>query len=280
MTKSRYDVVVAAGRTMLHVPFALGGIAVFHSIPSAMLGGSELDLDACLLAKIFSGQITDWSDSEIRANNPGLTASGKIKVVRRKNGSSSTTGFTEYLNKKCPASWAVSNGCGSTGCATGSTIIWPTDFAIAEGSSGMSAYLQANDFAIGYIDAGHGHDAGLSEVALLNRDGKYLTTRQADIGAAAVQALAPPSVLPENATADFSAVNLYDLPGVDTWPSARTWRPREGAGGRGRALSRCTPLFGRALPAPAAAWTGLSACAHMLPRRLPARAYASSAQSR
>jgi len=218
MTKSRYDVVVAAGRTMLHVPFALGGIAVFHSIPSAMLGGSELDLDACLLAKIFSGQITDWSDSEIRANNPGLTASGKIKVVRRKNGSSSTTGFTEYLNKKCPASWAVSNGCGSTGCATGSTIIWPTDFAIAEGSSGMSAYLQANDFAIGYIDAGHGHDAGLSEVALLNRDGKYLTTRQADIGAAAVQALAPPSVLPENATADFSAVNLYDLPGVDTWP--------------------------------------------------------------
>ena len=46
-----------------------------------------------------------------------------------------------------------------------------------------------------------------------------MTTLNADIGAAGEQALsASPSVLPTSASADFSAVNLYDLPGPTTWP--------------------------------------------------------------
>ena len=220
MTKSRYETVVGANRTMLHVPFALGGIGVFHSVPTDMLGGAALDLTACVLAKIFSRQIKTWDHPDIKALNPKLTATAEIKVVHRKHGSSSTTGFTEYLSMKCSEAWSANSGCGTSGCSTGSSIVWPSDTAVAEGSGGMAAYIQTTDFAIGYIDAGHGHDSGLSEVALQNKDGKYLTTKQADIGAAAVQGLAAtPSVLPENSTSDFSAVNLYDLPGPDTWPS-------------------------------------------------------------
>ena len=69
------------------------------------------------------------------------------------------------------------------------------------------------------VDAGHGHANNLAEVALQNLDGVYLTTTQADISAAGAQALnAVPSVIPASATADFSSVNLYDLPGPTTWP--------------------------------------------------------------
>lgn len=168
MTKSRYDSLGANGRTMVHVPFALGGIGVFHSVPT-----SKLDLNGCLLARIFSLDITTWSHPDIRALNPTLSFSGPIKVVHRVQGSSSTAGFTEYLAQTCPASWTL---------GTGSTIAWPEGSFEAQGSGGMAAFISdaANPGAIGYIDAGHGHSAGLEEVELQNKDGVYLTTKTAD----------------------------------------------------------------------------------------------------
>ena len=62
-----------------------------------------------------------------------------------------------------------------------------------------------------------GAGAGLSEIALMNRDGNYHTTKTADIGAAGTLALAQsPSIIPADPSADFSSVNLYDLPGPTT----------------------------------------------------------------
>lgn len=210
MTSSRYAEVTSAGREMLHVPFAMGAIGVFHSVPTSNLGGAALDLNGCLLAKIFSRQITMWDDAEIQAVNPSMTYTGEIKVVHRVQGSSSTAGFTEYLSGKCPASWTIGSG---------STIIWPGDTSGAQGSGGMASFIAANVGAIGYIDAGHGHAAFLGEVKLQNRDGLYLDTKEADIGAAGTIALsATPSVIPFLPTSDFSAVNLYDLAGPTTWP--------------------------------------------------------------
>jgi ABC-type phosphate transport system substrate-binding protein len=213
MSAGRYADVAKLGRKVVHVPFAVGGIGVFHSVPEGMLGGKPLHLTGCVLAKIFSAQITKWDDPEIVALNPDSTATAAIKVVHRKKGSSSTSGFTEYMARKCPAEWT------EKGWQAKSTIVWPAGTAEAQGSGGMSAYIQENEYAIGYIDAGHGHDKGLSEIALMNKDGNYLTTKQADIGAAATVALAPGSnLIPTDPSADFSGVNLYDMSGPDTWP--------------------------------------------------------------
>jgi len=214
----RYAALTAAGRKMVHVPMAVGGIGVFHSVPEAELGGAPLHLTACLLAKIFSRQITHWDDAEIKAANPSLTSTGEIKVVHRVKGSSSTTGFTEYMDGSCQPSW--SGAAWAVGKkVTGSSITWPESTFGAQGSGGMSDFLVENAYGIGYIDSGHGHDAELAEVALENRNGKYLKTTEADIGAAATYALeqAVP-LIPSDPTADFSSVNLYDLPGDTTWP--------------------------------------------------------------
>jgi len=209
MTASRYAAVTGAGRSMVHIPFALGAIGVFHSVATAGLPSAGLHLDGCVLAKIFSAQITTWDHAEIVALNPGMTATGAIKVVHRTHGSSSTAGFTEYLQQKCSASWTL---------GTGSTLTtWPDSTFEAQGSGGMSAYISSNENAIGYIDAGHGHAARLGEVALQNADGVYLRTNEADIGAAGTTGLAN-SVIPSDPSADFSAVNLYDLAGPTTWP--------------------------------------------------------------
>ena len=210
MTTARYGAVRAAGREVVHVPFAMGGIGVFHSVPS----DEPIDLDGCILARIFSRDITSWDHADIKALNPSLTFTGPIKVVHRVQGSSSTAGFTEYLEahalESCPSAWTL---------GAGSSITWPSETIGATGSGGMSSYIASNEGAIGYIDAGHGHAAGLSEIALQNREGLYLTTATADIGAAGALALsATPSVIPADSSANFSAVNLYDLPGATTWP--------------------------------------------------------------
>jgi len=209
MSASRFAAVTAAGREMIHVPFALGAIGVFHSVPVAERPASgSIHLTGCVLAKIFSAQITAWNDPEILALNPGMTAAGTIKVVHRVRGSSSTAGFTQYLASKCPESWNLYSG---------STITWPETTNEAQGSGGMATFIEENTYAIGYIDAGHGHRSNLGEIALQNRDLQYLTTTEADIGAAAQQGLAS-NVIPTNPDADFSAVNLYDLAGPTTWP--------------------------------------------------------------
>jgi len=193
---------------MVHVPFAMGAIGVFHSVPAAELGGAPIDLNGCLLARIFARSITRWEDPAIRAINPSLSAVGEIKVYHRVEGSSSTAGFTQYLEGKCPASWPLGSG---------STITWPADTFDAQGSGGMSDAIDATPYAIGYIDAGHGHERGFGEIALLNRDNVYLTTLDATIGDAASPALAA-GVIPADPTADFSSVNLYDQVGAATWP--------------------------------------------------------------
>eukprot|EP00421_Protoceratium_reticulatum_P065861 CAMPEP_0168415874 /NCGR_PEP_ID=MMETSP0228-20121227/30456_1 /TAXON_ID=133427 /ORGANISM="Protoceratium reticulatum, Strain CCCM 535 (=CCMP 1889)" /LENGTH=861 /DNA_ID=CAMNT_0008429695 /DNA_START=195 /DNA_END=2780 /DNA_ORIENTATION=+ len=199
-------------RPMVHIPFTMGAIAIFHSVPSSATGGRDIHLTGCVLAKIFSRQITTWDHSEIRALNPSMSmpANTNIKVVHRVLGSSSTSGTTTYLNKNCPAHWSL---------GAGSTISWPADTFAAQGSGNVAKFIQDNSYAIGYLDAGHGHSLNFGEIALQNNASTYLTSRQADIGAAGAVALAAtPPVIPADPTADWSGVDLYDLPGTNTWP--------------------------------------------------------------
>jgi len=214
MTSVLYNDIRNSGREMLHVPFALGAISVFHNVPEAELGGAPIDLDACLLAKIFTRQITTWDHPDIKALNPKMTAKGEIKVHRRADGSSSSSGITQYLNGKCPASWV--NAAGAP-YSTGPTFPSVPGTTPVQGSQGMADAIDTTPNAIGYMDAGHGHEKGFAEIALKNRDGVYLTSKNANIGAAALAVLAA-NAFPVNATLDFSAVNLYDQAGPTTWP--------------------------------------------------------------
>ena len=73
----------------------------------------------------------------------------------------------------------------------------------------MEHCWQDNTFGIGYLDAGHGHDFGLSEVALTNAAGNTRTSLEsirlggvADAGTAG----ANNNVFPSDPTADFSGV--------------------------------------------------------------------------
>lgn len=75
------------------MPVFVGAVSFFHSVPNT----PTLNLTGCTLAKIMNRQITSWDDDEITDLNPDLTIpSGglNIRVARRVDGSSSTSGIT------------------------------------------------------------------------------------------------------------------------------------------------------------------------------------------
>ena len=210
-----------AGKGFVTIPFQLGAISFFHNVPGVP-DGKALDLQPCVLAKIFTRKIKTWDHTDILSSNPGFSPpSGKeITVVRRIYGSSSTSLISQYLYKVCPSDWDIGVGKGNA-ASSNPTVptnppFWPSDTVAAEGSGGVSDAISATEYSIGYIESGHGQALGLAEVALQNKDGNYLTAADADIGSAVIQIM---SSIP-NADGDWDNDNLslLDLGGEKTWP--------------------------------------------------------------
>jgi ABC-type phosphate transport system substrate-binding protein len=94
ITTELYDGLTDQGIEILHLPVLLGAVTVFHSVP--VNEPYQLNLTSCVLAKIFMGEITVWSDPIIAALNPEMLADNMpINVAVRDSGSSSTSSFTE-----------------------------------------------------------------------------------------------------------------------------------------------------------------------------------------
>lgn len=221
---------------VLQFPLVLGAMSAFHSVPAEYLNSADgLHLTPCVMAKIFSRQITHWNDPEIVALNPTASLPNKgIVMLHRKKGSSTTNFFTKYLHEttqnECPTAWTLGYGAALTSdadVAKYSTVTgrWAADQAVTEGGGGvvtcegsgqMSSNLASIPFAIGYIDSGHGHADGLSEVKLRNADGNYLDSSEA--GDDGVKAAAAAATFPPTSAGDFSGVNMLNRPGPNTWP--------------------------------------------------------------
>ena len=161
-------------RKIMQIPLFLGAIAIFYVRSAIELhlctvclhchylrhlsahqnnnNGkvSSLKLDGCLLVEIFSGQIKTWDNPRIKALNGGNVPDGKIVVVHRMHGSSSTSGTTQYLRQvaidlNCPKKWPDKmNGGANVGSKVGTNGVWFADGSdvAAQGSSGVLAKLR------------------------------------------------------------------------------------------------------------------------------------------
>lgn len=208
--KALWDTLTAT-ETVLQLPVFVGAVSFFHSVPNTL----TLNLTACALARIMKREITDWDHEDIMKDNPELKVpSGglPIRVARRVDGSSSTSGITNYLSKACADVWSSDN--------TGSSVEWPADTLECQGSGGVVNCINEEPGSIGYLDAGHGHGAGFKEVYLENRDGTKLTTTQSAARGGIAGAADVDGLLPAAPTGDFSDVSLIWQPGEFTWPIA------------------------------------------------------------
>ena len=143
------------------IPWALSATGVgFH-----LNGVRKLRLTGPVLAGIYLGQITNWSDSRIASLNRGVHLPNlKITPVFRSDGSGDTYAFTNYLSD-------VSRTFKSrVGYAT--TVSFPAGVG-GNGNSGVTAVLESTNGAIAYIAVSYLIAHSLPAAAIKNAAGKY-----------------------------------------------------------------------------------------------------------
>ncbi len=224
-----YETLKDAGKEMIHLPVLMGAIGIFHSVPlkhQDALETTDLNLTSCLVARIYQGEITDWTHPDIVEINPYLDLpvqlnnygkpkeeqSFPITVAHRGMGSSSTYALTTYLHKSCPDHWGAN--------LVGNSIDWPMaegdNLLATQGTSAMISAIATTPGTIGYSDSGLALDQGLQEVALkmeqvAMKDGFYLTSKNA-LNKDGVSATldAEGAMIPTTGDADWSGVDLIN----------------------------------------------------------------------
>src|SRR5271169_3795998 len=92
------------GKTVLYFPVVIGPITLSYNLSGL---SKPLQLSAPVIADIFQGKITTWNNSQIAADNPGVTLpSSPITIVVRSDSSGTTQNFSLFLKTATPT-WTL-----------------------------------------------------------------------------------------------------------------------------------------------------------------------------
>lgn len=197
----------AKGGAVLHIPTALGAVAVIYNIAEVT---QPLKLTGDVLAAIYQGQISKWGDARIASLNPGVKLPATdILVVHRSDGSGTSYVFTDYL-ANISSAWAANPG-------KGKEVQWPVGLG-AKGNDGVAGQVKQTPGAIGYVELAYANQNKLSAAMLKNAAGEYVAPAIASVTAAAAGASAK---LPS--TTDYR-VSIVNASGTGVYPiSSFTW---------------------------------------------------------
>lgn len=192
---------IPGGKTILHVPTALGAVVAIFNVP----GLTSLNLDGPTLSGIFLGAIRTWNDPAIAALNSGAALPNTpIQVVHRSDGSGTTNAFTAYLSAVSP-DWQSKVG-------SGKEVNWPTGIG-AKGNDGIAGAVKQNSGTIGYVELTYATQAHLPMASLKNAAGNFVGPSTAGVTAAAQSAVA-------DFPADFRQKPLVNAAGDQAYPLA------------------------------------------------------------
>jgi len=189
---------------ILHLPTVLGAV-----VPTFNLKGIEsLRFTPEIIAGVFLGKITSWSDPAIAQANPGVTLPAEAIVpVHRSDGSGTTYVFTDYL-AKVSAEWAKSVG-------KGTAVNWPVGLG-GKGNEGVTGLVKQTPNALGYVELVYAVQNKLPVGAVKNRGGRFVSASLDSITAAAASAAS-------NMPPDFR-VSITDASAAEAYPIASfTW---------------------------------------------------------
>ena len=158
----------------LLVPWALSATTLAYNLPDV---GPGLKLTGPVIADIFLGKLTNWSDPRITNLNPGTNLpSLSISPIYRSDGSGDTYTFTSYLSEVSPA-WKEQVG-------TGTTVNFPEGTG-SKGNSGVAGTLSRTPGAIGYISVAYAVQNKLGVASVQNAAGNFVAPDLDGIEAAA-----------------------------------------------------------------------------------------------
>ncbi len=170
--------IAAIQGNVLHIPTVLGGVVPTYNLPGVT---ATLKFTPDVLADIFLGKVTKWSDARITSINPGVKLPDQdIVVVHRSDGSGTSFIWTDYLSKVSPE-WASRVG-------KGTSVNWPVGLG-GKGNEGVTATVKQTPGAIGYVELGYAMINRLPAGAVRNKAGKFITPSLESVTAAAAGAM-------------------------------------------------------------------------------------------
>lgn len=180
----------------LQIPIVGGHIVFSYNLPG--IDTQQLRLARTTYCGIVEGTITNWNDPAIAQDNPNLQLPNlPITWVHRSDGSGTTFVFVNHIDTVCPG-WQA---------GVGTSVDWPVGIG-GQGNEGVSAAIEQNEGAIGYIAYGY---AALNDtpVALIeNAAGNFPEPSPANASSA---------LLGEEVPADF-ALLVPDPQGENAYP--------------------------------------------------------------
>ena len=152
----------APGR-IYHIPTVMGADAVVYNLKGI---NSGLKLTGDIIADIFLGKITNWNDTRIVAENPGVNLPNEdIVVVHRSDGSGTTYVFVDYLSSVSPQ-WKAKVG-------KGTSVNWPKGLG-GKGNEGVSGLIKQTPGSIAYVELAYAKQSSLSYAVIKNNSGHYI----------------------------------------------------------------------------------------------------------
>jgi len=152
----------APGR-IFHIPTVMGAVVPAYNLPGVEKG---LKLTPDVIADIFLGNITKWSDARISSANPGVTVPDMpIIVAHRSDGSGTTYIWVDYL---CSVSNAWKARVGK-----GTSVNWPVGLG-GKGNEGVAGIVKQTPGALGYVELSYAVKNSLAYASIQNKSGKFI----------------------------------------------------------------------------------------------------------
>jgi phosphate transport system substrate-binding protein len=187
----------------LTIPETAGGVVLLYNLPGFT---PILNLSGPVIASIFLGSITNWSDPQIAALNPGASIPAMpIVTVHRLDGSGTSFAFTSYLSAES-STWASQYG-------RGLTVAWPVGEG-EKGSTGVAGAVGFTPGAIGYDELAYADLNHLTFAGIKNNAGDVVLANQTNVQTAVSEGA---SGLPSG-TGDWYNVSLLNQAGAQTYP--------------------------------------------------------------
>lgn len=163
-----------ARKAQIQFPTLIGGVVPVVNVRGIQPG--QLRLTGALLADIYLGKVTRWSDPAIQALNPQLALpDAAITPVFRTDGSGTTFIFSNYLSKVNPE-WKAKVG-------EGTAIGWPVGSG-GRGNVGVAAVVSRIQNSIGYVEYAYVKQGRLTHALVQNAAGAWVEPSIAAFSAA------------------------------------------------------------------------------------------------
>jgi len=190
---------------LVHIHTVLGAVVPIYNLPGV---GGSLKFAPDVIADIYLGKITKWSDPRIARDNPGVKLPDhQLLPVYRSDGSGTTYIFTDFLSKVSPefASKVGKN----------TSVRWPLGIG-QKGSEGVAGMVRNSPYSFGYVELIYAMQNKMEFGLVRNPAGKWVPASVASVTAAAAGAA-------KSMPADYR-VSITNAPGPDAYPIASfTW---------------------------------------------------------